>query len=162
VVGDDDEKPDETGGFTRATSVEPKIGPATLQSSPLREQTEAHGYLGTYTTKFTTEPIDRPISPSAALPQYPCGRVVSEDDHRAAAVASPPSAITPPLPRQSEARTPALEQDEWEFRKIVGKRRVGKGYEYKVRWKDTWLPTSELGNAQRLLREFEARHQPRP
>ena len=32
------------------------------------------------------------------------------------------------------------------------------GYEYRVRWKDIWLPRSELGNAQRLLQEFEVRH----
>jgi len=26
-----------------------------------------------------------------------------------------------------------------------------------VRWKNTWLPKGELGNAQKLLREFEAK-----
>lgn len=35
-------------------------------------------------------------------------------------------------------------------------RTTGKAYEYKVWWKDTQLPRSELANAQRLLREFEA------
>lgn len=48
--------------------------------------------------------------------------------------------------------------DEWEVKKIVDKRWVGKGYEHKVRWKESWLPRSELANAKRLLREFEARH----
>lgn len=131
--------------------MESKIGPAALQSSAPREQAKAHGCSSTHATERTA-PVDRPTSPRIALPQHPDRRVVSEDDHRAAAVASPPSDITPLLSRQSEPRIPAFEQDEWEIRKIVGKRRVGKGYEYKVRWKDTWLPRSELGNAQRLLR----------
>ena len=34
-------------------------------------------------------------------------------------------------------------------------RRRGKGYEYKVCWKKTWLLERELGNAQELLRQFE-------
>jgi len=32
-----------------------------------------------------------------------------------------------------------------------------RGYEYKVRWKNTWLRTTELENAEELLRYFEAR-----
>lgn len=40
------------------------------------------------------------------------------------------------------------------MKKIVDKRRVGKGYEYKVHWKGTWLPRSELENAKRLLRNL--------
>ncbi len=71
-------------------------------------------------------------------------------------VASPPSAGSPPPSQQSKARIYVLEEKEWEIKKILGKRRVGKGYEYGVRWKDGWLRGSELGNARRLLREFEA------
>ena len=59
--------------------------------------------------------------------------------------------------QQSKARVPALVQDEWQVRKIVGKRRTGRGCEDKVHWEDTWLPKKELENAQRLLRDFEAR-----
>ncbi len=51
-----------------------------------------------------------------------------------------------------------FEEVEWEIRKIIGKRRAGKGYEYKVRWKDTWMAKCELANAKRLLQEFEAQH----
>ncbi len=137
--------------------MESKISPAAFQSSPPREQAEAHGCLSTHTTEPTTEPIDRPTSLSAALPQHPRGRVIGEDDHGVAAVASPPSAITPPLSPQSHAQNAALEEQEWEITKIVGKRRAGKGCEYKVRWRSTWLLRSELGNAQRLLREFEGK-----
>ena len=42
---------------------------------------------------------------------------------------------------------------------IVGKRRRVKGYEYKVCWKETWLLERELGNAQKLLWDFEAKRQ---
>lgn len=59
--------------------------------------------------------------------------------------------------RPPKALILAPRQEEWEIRKIVSKRRAGKGYEAKVRWKDTWLPGRELGNAKQLLREFEAR-----
>lgn len=148
MVDDDDEKPGENGGSTRATSVESKIGP--------NEQAEAHGCLSIQNTEPIAEPIDRPTSPGPALPQHLCKRIVGEDDHGAAVVASPPSAITSPLSPQSQAQNTALEEQEWEITEIVGKRRAGKGYEYRVRWKDTWLRRSELGNAQRLLKEFEA------
>ncbi|KAL9607270.1 MAG: hypothetical protein Q9167_007801, partial [Letrouitia subvulpina] len=56
-----------------------------------------------------------------------------------------------------ESRNTAFEEQEWEVAKITGKRRAGKGYEYKVCWKDTWLPKNELENARRLAREFETR-----
>ncbi len=122
------------------------------------------GCLSTHAIEPTTESIDRPTSPSTALPQHPGGRapVVGEDDHRAAAPASPPSAITPPLrpqPQGQEGSAWDEEDDEWEIVRLVGERRRKGGDEYQVRWKSTWLPESELGNAQRLVREFEAREQ---
>lgn len=103
-----------------------------------------------------TDPLDRPPSSDVAQPQQHSGRVVREDDHGADPVAGPPNATNPPPPQQGKAITPALALDEWEVKKIVDKRRVGKGYEYKVRWKETWLPKNELRNAKRLLQEFEA------
>ncbi|KAL9592156.1 MAG: hypothetical protein Q9179_006998 [Wetmoreana sp. 5 TL-2023] len=59
-----------------------------------------------------------------------------------------------------QSRNTTFGEQGWEIIKIVSKRRVGKGFEYKVRWTDTWLPKSALGKAQRLLQEFEARSQP--
>ncbi len=47
------------------------------------------------------------------------------------------------------------EEQEWEIIRILGKRRTREGQEYKVRWEDTWLRRSELGNAQELLRKFD-------
>jgi len=90
-------------------------------------------------------------------------RVVGGDDLGVAAVASSPStsppSASPSAPAQrSEAPTPALEEEEWEIRRIVGKRRAGKDDDYKVRWKDTWMAKCELAIAKRLLQEFEAQH----
>lgn len=84
---------------------------------------------------------------------FECKRIVGEDDHGAAMVANPPNAITSPPSPQSQIQNTALEQQEWEIAEIVGKKRAGKGYEYRVHWKDTWLRKNELGNAQRLLKE---------
>ena len=49
-----------------------------------------------------------------------------------------------------------MDEEEWEIVKIVGKRRTGRGDEYKVYWKERWLLESDLGNAQELLLQFEA------
>jgi len=43
-------------------------------------------------------------------------------------------------------------EDRWQETK-------GKGYEYKVCWKNTWLLERELGNVQELLRQLEAKRQ---
>ena len=68
-------------------------------------------------------------------------------------------ANTPCLLESSQGQLyPTLhEGEEWEIARILGKRRIGKSYEYRVRWRSTWLPKSALGNAQALLRDFEAR-----
>ncbi len=60
VADDDDEKPGETGVSTGTTSVESKIGP--------NEQAEPHGCFSIPITDPIAEPVDRPTSPSAALP----------------------------------------------------------------------------------------------
>lgn len=148
----------ESGASTRATSVEPEIGTAHLLSSHPREELKTLGGLDALTTpEPPVEPLDRPTSPDVAPPQHPDRLIVGEQDNGAPAFASPPRVSTPlPLP-QSEAAPLVLREGEWEIRKIIGKRRAGKGYEYKVRWRETWLPKSELGNAKRLRREFEVR-----
>jgi len=68
-------------------------------------------------------------------------------------VANLPCGPTPTSYQPSEALTLAFEHEELEVRSVVGKRRMGQGYDYRVRWKDTWLPKSELGNIQRSIRE---------
>ena len=63
----------------------------------------------------------------------------------------------PPRPKRTSGHRKAvyLESQQWEIKKIIGKRRSSRGYEYNVVWTDSWLPRRELGNARRLMREFE-------
>lgn len=158
MLEDDFSLADESGAPIKATSIEPKIGATHLLSSHAREEPKTLGYLDAPTTTTPpttpdppTQPLDRPTSPDDARPQHANRRVVREDDQGAAPLVVLPSATSPPPPQQPEASTPALENDEWEVRRIVDKRRAGRGCEYKVRWKDTWLPKSELEHARRLL-----------
>ena len=130
---------------------------AHLLSSPSKEEPKTVG--ASAAPAAPDPPVElfaRSIFPDVAPPPHSDGWIVDEDRHGAPAVPSPRSATTPLLSRQSEAPTSTLEE-EWEIRKIIGKRRTGKGYEYKVRWRNTWLKRSELGNARRLLQEFEAK-----
>jgi len=142
--------------------MESKISTAHLQSSHSREQPKTPGCLSPTTTEPTTSPFDSPISPSVALSHHPVEQAIRGGDGGAAAIFYLPHAITatPPLPKQHQDQGgSALDEEEWEIVRIVGKRRRGKGYEYKVCWKRTWLRECELGNAQELLREFEAKRQ---
>ncbi|MCJ1386983.1 hypothetical protein MMC17_010112 [Xylographa soralifera] len=69
-------------------------------------------------------------------------------------------AATSPLPlkqAQEHGDESQVEEPEWEIKKILARRKTLSGSEYKVQWKDTWLPKSGLGKAQKLLRGFEAR-----
>ncbi len=171
MVEDDEEKTGKTGGSTRATSIESEIGTVHLKSSQPREQPKTHGCLSPATTtepttapttEPTTSPIDRPIPPSVALPQDRGTQAVHGGDHGATATVDPlgVAAATPLSHEQPQDQGgSALDEEEWEIVRIVGKRRRGKGYEYKVCWKKTWLLEYELGNAQELLREFEVKRQ---
>ena len=52
--------------------------------------------------------------------------------------------------------------EEWEVERILQHRKVGRGYQYLVRWKgfgredDTWEPRKNLANAPEVLRKYEA------
>ena len=157
MVEDDGGKIGESAASTRATTAEPETESAYLLSSPPKKKPKT---VGASDAPAAPDPplelLARPIPPEVALPPHSDGRVVDEDEHGAPAVPSPRSAATPPLFQQAEAPISALEE-EWEITKIIGKRRTRKGYEYKVRWRNTWLHRSELGNARRLLQDFEAR-----
>ncbi len=167
MVEDDEEKTGEIGGSSRATSVESEISTIHLQSSHPREQPKPHGCLSPPTTtepttEPTTSPIDRPVSPSVALPQDRGTQAVHGGGHGATATVDPLGvAAATPLSheRPQDQGGSALDEEEWEIVRIVGKRRRGKGYEYKVCWKKTWLLERELGIAQESLREFEAKRQ---
>ena len=97
---------DETGVSIKATSVEPETETALLLGSHPREEPKTLGCSDTPNIpELPTGPLDRPTSTGVALAQDLYKRVVGEDDHGAATVASPPCAITPPLsPRREEER----------------------------------------------------------
>jgi len=144
--------------------VESEIGNAYLQSSHPREQPKTQGCLSLTVTEPTTEPttspFDRPISPSVALSRDPVERTICGGDCETTATVHLLSvtAATPPSSEQPQDQGgSALDKEDWEIVKILGKRRIGKYNEYRVRWKSTWLHRSELGNAQRLLQEFKAK-----
>ncbi len=50
-----------------------------------------------------------------------------------------------------------VEKQKWEITKILEKRAAESETKYRIRWKDTWLLSSELKSAQRLLKKFEAK-----
>jgi hypothetical protein len=152
VIEDDGETTSETGASTRATSVESEVAIAHLSRSHPMEQPKMHGCLNARTTTSpTTSPVDRPTSLG--------GQTVRGGDHGAAVIVRPYSvtAATPPSPEREGQRDLTQDEEDWEIVKIVGKRRTRSGYEYNVRWKNTWLSRSELGNAQELLQDFEVR-----
>ena len=66
----------------------------------------------------------------------------------------------PPRPKPASGHSKAAHIDlqEWEIKKIAGKRRTRRGWEYKVVWANSWVPTSDLKNARRLMREFESKY----
>ena len=162
MINDDGEKTSESGTPTRATSVEPEIETAHLLSSLRREELKAFKGLNALTALDPpVEALDRSNSPTVALPQYSDRGAVGVDEHGAVAVGNPPSTSTSSIPQQSEAGSFVFEEGEWEIRRIVSKRRIGGVYEYKVRWKDTWLSESEMENAQDLLRDFKAQSRAR-
>ena len=106
-----------------------------------------------------TESVDRPTFPNVTVSQDSNTRGFGKEDRGAVAVASPRNATIVSFPVQSDAGISGLqEEEEWEIKRIVGKRWAGETYEYKVRWKDSWLSKRALGNAQRLLKEFKARN----
>ena len=157
MVEDDDEKTGETDPSTRGTSIESEIDTIHLQSSHPRKQPKRHGCLSPRITGPTTEPT----TPSIALSHDRIEQAIRGGDCRPAVTVHPPSAVTvtPLFPEQPQDQgSSALDEEEWEIVRIVGKRRRGKDYEYKVCWKKTWLLERELGNAQELLREFETKH----
>ena len=90
-------------------------------------------------------------------------RIVHANDHNGRISANVGSvsaiAIIPFAPEQHQGQGgPAeVEKQEWEVTKILDKRETRSGTQYRVRWKSTWLSRSELGNAQKLLWEYEAK-----
>ncbi|KAG9228934.1 hypothetical protein BJ875DRAFT_524797 [Amylocarpus encephaloides] len=68
--------------------------------------------------------------------------------------------------RQDAADSSAFQQDtpaadpgqQWEIRKIIGQKVVGREKYYRVEWKDTWMPESEMVGAKELVYAFIAKN----
>ncbi len=168
MVGDDSVMADDIGAFTTASTVEPKIETTHLRllgSQPMEKPKTLDDLDAPTIPQRRIKSLDRPTSPDVALIQYPHRGSVRKDNYGAAAVASTPTVISPPFPQQPQGQDdPASDEgghDEWEISRIVGRRRTGKGIEYELEWRRTWKPEGELGNAQRLIQEFEMRRRAR-
>ncbi|KAL8760272.1 MAG: hypothetical protein Q9199_000171 [Rusavskia elegans] len=86
VVEDEDFETSEASTSTKATSVEPEVGPTQLPGSCSREPSPTHTCLNArLLTELSAEPCDRAISPGVALPQHGRRRTVLRDDQEAAA-----------------------------------------------------------------------------
>lgn len=162
----DDGKPGEAGAFIKATSVELETETAPLLSSHPREDPKTFDNFDAPTIPVSpTEPLDRLTTPDLALIQHPHRGSVHKDNYGAVAVANTPTVNSPPFPQQPHGQDdPASDEegnDEWEIARTVGRRRTRKGIEYEVDWRKTWKPVSDLGNAQRLIQEFEVRRRAR-
>lgn len=58
-----------------------------------------------------------------------------------------------------EPQSAALVTDpsqQWEIRKIIGQKMIGCERHYRVKWKDTWMPESELAGAKEMVDAFMA------
>ncbi len=119
MLKDDGVIADERGVFTKATSTGPEIGPARTLSSHMR----ARG-LRLRGCPCLSRPVAAPASMWA-------GR--GEDDHRAETVASPLRVPTPLLSKQFGTGASLLDQEEWEVKKMIDRRRMEKSYQYRVR-----------------------------
>ena len=93
-MGDNDEKTGESDASTRTTSVESEINIKYLQSSHPRKQPKRHGCLSPSTTGPTTDPFDRPISPSIVLSHNRIKQASRGSNRGVAVTVYPPYAIT--------------------------------------------------------------------
>lgn len=133
------EDDDKIGEANAVTSVESEDGIAKLHNSFSKEFTIDP------TTETTIRLDDRLRPNSTTLPT----------PGSLSAFTSSPLVQTAQGPRDSAQD----DEEQWEITAIIGKRRIRKrsrGYEYEVRWKNTWLRRDDLRNAQELLRNFES------
>ena len=169
MVEDDGKQFSNPGACGAATSAEPKSVVLPPHGSHPGEEPNKHHCFSTPTiTEPSVKPLKRLTCPGLAPPQCEGahGPVVIADDLEDTAPIPPifkRQGRRNPLRREEEEEEEDEEEEweEWEIAKIVGKRRMGNGAEYKVRWKDTWLPECELGKARRLLRKFEKKRRTR-
>jgi hypothetical protein len=74
--------------------------------------------------------------------------------------------IEPPTERREQRPPPKIisGEPEWEVEEILKHRRIGRGYQYLIRWKNfpvgerTWEPTRHLTHAKKLLEKYNKEH----
>jgi len=145
---------------TKYLKSEINIGDTQLNTSCSTEQSNSCYHLDSYAMTESLNPLCSPIiTPSEDRE----GRTFHGCDYNGrtlaivgSAGASTTIALAPERPQGQDGRA-EVEEQEWEVIKILDKRETRSGTEYKVRWKSTWLPKSELGSARRLLWEYEAK-----
>ena len=158
MVQDDDFKTDDDGTSAEIESIMSEIDTADIQLNTSCSTKESKTYHCS-DPNATAEPIDRPCPLSITSFEDQERRTI-HDGRMSAIVGSVGATATRPFaPEQPQGQGgPAeVEKQEWEVTKILDKRETGLGTEYRVRWKSTWLLRSELGNARRLLWEYEAK-----
>jgi len=153
VVQDEDIKISEEGTSAEVESIMSEIGTAdTRLNTPCSVKEPKTHHCSDLNA--TANPFDRLCSLS----------IIPFEDHRngrklatvGSASATASRLLAPDQP-QGQGGGAEVEEQEWEVIKILDKRETSSGTEYKVCWKSTWLPRSELGSARRLLREYEAK-----
>lgn len=159
VIDDDDKTISEIDAFTRVMSVEFKTDIAHLSSSHSKKQSKTHDCLNLHTViESIILFLHHSISFNIALSQNRDEQTVSEDDYKAAVTVILLSIIiiTSPFSERKNQQDSSQNEENWEIMRIVDKRWTRRDCEYKMHWKNTWMFDSELRNATRLVRKFDA------
>ncbi len=124
------------------------------------ERSNTHFHLNSHAT---IEYLNRSCSSSISSLEIRERRSVKrdDDDRRLSAKVDFVDAIiisSSALERsQNQDDSAQVEKQKWVIKEIVDKRQTRWETKYKVCWESSWLLRSELENARRLLREFEAK-----
>jgi len=161
-VQDEDIKTDDEGTSAEIESIMSEIDTADTQlNTPCStKEPKTHHFSDPNTT---AEPFNRLCSPSITPFADRERRSIHASSHngrRSAIDDSASATATRPLgteQHQGPGGPAEVEEQEWEITEILEKRAAGSETEYRVRWEDTWLLSSELGSAQGLLEKFEAK-----
>lgn len=159
MIDDDNETISEINAFTRVMSVESETDIAHLSSSHSKKQSKTHDCLNLHTViESIISFLHHSISFNIALSQNQDEQTVSEDDYEAAATVIFVSIIivTSPFSERKNQQDSSQNKENWEIMRIVDKRWTRRDCKYKMHWKNTWMSDSELRNATRLVRKFDA------
>ena len=114
---------------------------ATAVSSSSTQESEEMPIHGYFTLKTVASKVVYCLTFSQELLPRPQHRGQRQD-------------FTADLDKAQSATSVADPNSQWEIRKIIGQRMVGCERHYRVEWKDTWMPESELDGAKELVDAF--------